>query len=224
MTPEQVTDTELSLTEQLAVRHNQLTSMFDRFPLAAAICYSDGFIIRVVNPAFGEAVGLRRDHLRGRALFDVLCPIERTDLAALCDHLLHRRHGRFGLNVKWVVKDKARSGRLSTELVDEALIGERPLLIFLHADDQDTAPDPDFALEPMAGKILALVAGGATSAAIARTVGLTIDGVNYHLAQLSRRLNASNRAALVARAYVLGLLDGTAWPPVPTPATGPDPT
>jgi DNA-binding CsgD family transcriptional regulator len=197
--------------------------MFDRFPLAGAICYSDGFVIRVVNPAFGEAVGIRRDHLRDRPLFEVVSPIVPTDLAALSDHLLHRRHGRFGLDVKWVVKGRTRSGHLTAELVDEALIGERPLLIFLHADDQDTAPDAEFALEPMAGNILALVAGGATSAAIARTVGLTVDGVNYHLTQLSRRLNASNRAALVARAYVLGLLDGTAWPPVPTPAAGPDP-
>jgi hypothetical protein len=48
---------------------------------------------------------------------------------------------------------------------------------------------------------------------VARQVGLTVDGVNYHLGRLCRRLDAPNRVALVARAYVLGLLDPRAWPP-----------
>ncbi|MFK4071566.1 hypothetical protein [Streptomyces sp. NPDC029674] len=47
----------------------------------------------------------------------------------------------------------------------------------------------------------------------ARAVGIGVDGVNYHLTRLCRRLRAPNRTALVARAYVLGLLDPEAWPP-----------
>ncbi|MEU9116558.1 hypothetical protein AB0D04_33630 [Streptomyces sp. NPDC048483] len=52
---------------------------------------------------------------------------------------------------------------------------------------------------------------------VARTVGLSDDGVNYHLTRLGRRLHTPNRTALVARAYVLGLLSPTAWPPEPHP-------
>jgi DNA-binding CsgD family transcriptional regulator len=68
-------------------------------------------------------------------------------------------------------------------------------------------------LEPVAARILELVATGATTAVVARHVGLTVDGVNYHLGRLCRRLDAQNRVALVAGAYVLGLLDPSTSPP-----------
>jgi Bacterial regulatory proteins, luxR family len=64
--------------------------------------------------------------------------------------------------------------------------------------------------------ILGIGQGSATTPAIARSVGLTVDGVNYHLRQLTRRLNVPNRTALVARAYVLGVLDARTWPPAVT--------
>jgi hypothetical protein len=41
-------DSELPLNRQLTIRFNQLVDLFDRFPLASAICYTDGFVIRVV--------------------------------------------------------------------------------------------------------------------------------------------------------------------------------
>jgi len=56
-------------------------------------------------------------------------------------------------------------------------------------------------LEPVAARILELVASGVTTSVVARQVGLTVDGVNYHLGRLCRRLDAPNRVALVARAF-----------------------
>jgi DNA-binding CsgD family transcriptional regulator len=52
-----------------------------------------------------------------------------------------------------------------------------------------------------------LAASGVTTSVVARQVGLTVDGVNYHLGRLCRRLDVPNRVALVARAYVIGLFD-----------------
>ncbi|MFJ7998249.1 LuxR C-terminal-related transcriptional regulator [Streptomyces sp. NPDC096310] len=65
-------------------------------------------------------------------------------------------------------------------------------------------------------RILALVAGGGTTAQIARTVGLTVDGVTCHLGRLSRRWGVGNRAALVAHAYVTGVLAPGVWLPAPS--------
>ncbi|MDH6213793.1 DNA-binding CsgD family transcriptional regulator [Streptomyces pseudovenezuelae] len=59
---------------------------------------------------------------------------------------------------------------------------------------------------PMEGRILALLAGGATTAKAARETGLTTDGVTYHLRRLSARWGATNRTELVARAYAKGVL------------------
>jgi DNA-binding CsgD family transcriptional regulator len=86
------------------------------------------------------------------------------------------------------------------------MLGHRPLLAFRHLDQHGPATDARLSLEPIAAHILALVAQGATATAIARTVGLTVAGVNYHLAHLCQRLNVPKRTALVGRAYVLGLL------------------
>ncbi|MFE7532184.1 diguanylate cyclase, partial [Kitasatospora sp. NPDC057542] len=53
------------------------------------------------------------------------------------------------------------------------------------------------------------------TAQIAREIGVTPDGVNYHLARLSRRWRVPNRTALVARAYATGVLAPDVWPPRP---------
>ncbi|MFE3654258.1 hypothetical protein ACFXO2_41920 [Streptomyces sp. NPDC059152] len=39
--------------------------------------------------------------------------------------------------------------------------------------------------------------------------------MNYHLTRLARRWRVQGRTALVAKAYVLGVLAADRWPPVP---------
>jgi hypothetical protein len=73
-------DGDLPVSEQLTIRFNQLVNLFDRFPLPAAICYTDGFVIRVVNPAFSKAVGIPRLRLPGRACLTSLPPRTRRRL------------------------------------------------------------------------------------------------------------------------------------------------
>ena len=103
--------------------------------------------------------------------------------------------------MRWTARGHANSGHLTVELVDEALLGERPLLVFLHVNHPELERHPPVTLEPVAAHILELVASGVTTSVVARQVGLTVDGVNYHLGRLCRRLDAPNRVALVARAF-----------------------
>jgi DNA-binding CsgD family transcriptional regulator len=204
---------ELPVSEQLTIRFNQLVDLFDRFPLATALCYTDGFVISGANPGFSKAVGIGRSRLPGRALFDILSPTDATAADQLTAALQGKKRGRFPLQVRWTAKDVDITGHLTAEPVDWVLIGHQPVLVFLHVDQHGPAPNPQLVLEPVAARILMLVAGGATTAVVARNVGLTVDGVNYHLRRLSRLLHAPNRPALVARAYALGLLQPGTWPP-----------
>jgi DNA-binding NarL/FixJ family response regulator len=55
-------------------------------------------------------------------------------------------------------------------------------------------------------EILELMAQGATNAAIARTLSLSVDMVKHHTTAIYRRLEVTNRAAAVHRAQWLGLL------------------
>lgn len=121
-----------------------------------------------------------------------------------------------------------RHGELTVDLVSDDSDAALNLLVILRATDE-TATGPAEAEAPGAGRalasaveahILALTAAGKTSACIAAEVGLTADGVNYHLTRLCRRWGVPNRTALIARAYVNGVLSPDAWPPTPAePAT-----
>ena len=158
-------------------------------------------------------MGVAREQLRDRSLLDVFTAVDSAAVEQLTDALLRRQHGRFPLDVRWTAGGHAHSGHLTVELVDEALLGELPLLVLLHVDRLELQRESPMTLEPVAARILELVATGATTAVVARHVGLTVDGVNYHLGRLCRRLDVPNRVALVARAYALGLLDPSTWPP-----------
>ena len=57
--------------------------------------------------------------------------------------------------------------------------------------------------------ILRMVAEGRTNVEIASALHLSRQAVNYHVGRLMRALGASNRTALVARAYQRGLLELT---------------
>ena len=199
--------------ELLSIRYNQILGLFDRSPLATAICHAEGPALRVVNPAFAIAVGVPRNELRGAAIFDVLSPVRSGELDALREALRRMTNARHELDVTWASGAERRYGRVTFELVDDALIGNVPLLTYLHVDRAAPGDDAVPVLEPIALAILELVAAGETTAAVARAVGLTVDGVNYHVGRTGRRLGATNRTAVVARAYVLGVLDPNAWPP-----------
>jgi DNA-binding CsgD family transcriptional regulator len=90
------------------------------------------------------------------------------------------------------------------------------LLVMVRIRGERRTPEPahaEAAATPAEARILALLAGGATTAQAARDTGLTTDGVTYHLRRLTERWGAANRTELVARAYVSGVLTPGAWPP-----------
>lgn len=66
-------------------------------------------------------------------------------------------------------------------------------------------------------RIVEGLAAGLTNVELGRELHLSRQGLDYHIDRLRQKLGARSRAALVARAYVTGLLDPTTWPPRPRP-------
>lgn len=64
--------------------------------------------------------------------------------------------------------------------------------------------------------VLALVAAGRSNTEIAMHLSLSTDTVGHHIHDMLTRTGARNRAEVVARSYVGGLLNGRSWPPTPT--------
>ncbi len=113
-----------------------------------------------------------------------------------------------------------RRGELTADPVSDTVEETPALLVMLRVLGERPAPEPEPEPEPVRvtdteQRVLALLAGGATTARAARELGLTKDGVTYHLRRLSARWGATNRTELVARAYATGVLATGVWPPEP---------
>lgn len=211
--------------EAAAAWRSRFVSLFDRAPVALAISDAYGLILGA-NPAFASAWQLQPGKLEGRRLLDLLTPTNDRQLLRLDEALRSRRRSRYPVEVSWQVRGAARHGRVTVEPVSDPQDDVPRLLVSLTEEagaDRPAPPpqDPADGLGPQEARILPLVAAGASGSAIAREVGLTVDGVTSHVPRLCRRLGVPNRPALIARAYVLGLLDPAAWPPRVAGAAGP---
>lgn len=69
-------------------------------------------------------------------------------------------------------------------------------------------------LTPREVAILCLVAAGLSNIEIAERLNISRYTVAQHVAAMLRRVQARNRAELVARAYAVGMLNVSSWPPV----------
>ncbi|MBL1083766.1 PAS domain-containing protein [Streptomyces actinomycinicus] len=153
-----------------------------------------------------------------------------SDLIGLpADTLLARTPERTALHRTWadLIGGRRRSARAAAVLVDA---DSRQRRVQLHLSAVPCAVErvagvwavvthaglrhePQPPLTAAQVRILALLAAGHNNAEIAAALHLSRQTVDYHLSRLRDLLDAATRPALVARAYVLGILSPQAWPP-----------
>ncbi|MGQ0838815.1 LuxR C-terminal-related transcriptional regulator [Actinokineospora sp.] len=68
-------------------------------------------------------------------------------------------------------------------------------------------------LTDLDARILEGVAMGMSTVNLAAKLYLSRQGVEYHVGTMLKKLKATNRAALVSRAYAMGVLNAGTWPP-----------
>lgn len=68
-------------------------------------------------------------------------------------------------------------------------------------------------LSEIEARILEGIAAGLPTIPLASRLYLSRQGVEYHVTRLLRKLGVPNRAALVSRAYSVGVLNVGSWPP-----------
>lgn len=202
---------------------NRAFLLFDRLPVPIALCDKDGLIL-MANPALAAEWGELPAHLRGRNALDLLRPSGVTQLHSIAEAVRHGRRSRYPVAVSWSAAGGVeRYGEATIDLLGEGPEAVPVLLLLLRVRGEHgghrTPPVRTEEVSGMELRILTLVAGGSTTARTAKAVGLTVDGVNYHVGRLCRRWDVPNRAALVAYAYATGVLTPGTWPPAP--AEGP---
>ncbi|MGW6026725.1 PAS domain-containing protein [Streptomyces sp. NPDC055099] len=192
-------------------------TLFDRIPMPIAVCDANGAII-LANPAMTAEWGETSGSLRGRSVLELFRPEEKRQVLRIAEAVRLGRRSRYPVAVRWDAADgMRRHGELTAEPVSDTADAVPGLLVLLRVLGEEHAPapaQPTQSASAAEARILALLAGGATTAQAARGTGLTTDGVTYHLRRLTERWGAANRTELVARAYALGVLAPGVWPPV----------
>ena len=203
------------------VWRNRALMLFDRVAVPVAVCDVYGSV-QVANPAMAAECGTTPGRLRGRDVLDLFQPQESMQVERIAQALRLRHRSRYQVSVRWWAPNGTeRYGELTADPVSDTVEETPALLVMLRVqgegEPRDGGPDENTPAQvtPIEARILALLAGGATTARAARETGLTTDGVTYHLRRLSARWNAANRTELVARAYALGVLTPGVWPPAP---------
>ncbi|MGW7522119.1 PAS domain-containing protein [Streptomyces sp. NPDC054783] len=196
------------------VWRNRALTLFDRVSVPVAVCDVYGMVV-LANPAMAAECGTTPGRLRGRDVLELFRPQEATQVERIAEALRLRHRSRYQVSVRWRAPGGAeRFGELTADPVSDSVDDTPALLVMLRVRGESAAPEPEPArVTPVEGRVLALLAGGATTAGAARELGLSKDGVTYHLRRLSARWNAANRTELIARAYALGVLAPGVWPP-----------
>ncbi|WP_030344566.1 PAS domain-containing protein [Streptomyces sp. NRRL S-1022] len=201
------------------VWRNRALMLFDRVSVPVAVCDVYGRVV-LANPAMAAECGTAPGRLRGRQVLELFRPQEATQVERIAEALRLRHRSRYQVSVCWRAPGGAeRHGELTADPVSDSVEETPALLVMLRVLGERPAAEPEpVRTTEVERRVLALLAGGATTARAARELGLTRDGVTYHLRRLSARWNAVNRTELVARAYALGVLVPGVWPPEPGPA------
>lgn len=208
---------------QAVVWRNRALMVFDRVPVPIAVCDVYGAVL-LANPAMATECGTTPGRLRGRDVLELFRPQETTQVDRIAEALRLRHRSRYQVSVRWQAPGGAeRYGELTADPVSDTVEETPALLVMLRVlGEREVDGHQPVPVNPTEARILALLAGGATTARAARETGLTVDGVNYHLRRLSARWAAANRTELVARAYALGVLAPGVWPPTPAASDEPE--
>lgn len=174
------------------------------------------------NEDFFEQFGRTSADVCGRSVYELLHPGTPAVLDPHFARLAEGRHTWFAARVLGTRgTDKTFAGNLmGVAVLDEA----DQLSAIVVMISPDTAGESLSQQSPLSSRykpqltqldarILEGIAAGASTVQLAGRMYMSKQGVEYHVGTMMRKLNGANRAALVSRAYSMGVLIAGSWPP-----------
>ncbi|GII96406.1 hypothetical protein Ssi02_66370 [Sinosporangium siamense] len=181
-------------------------------------CLDRTLTIQQANQEFFRRFGSSSGELCGRTFVDLVHPSVRQPLLRQFAGLLDGRRDRFATDVIAVGADGAA---FTVPLAAIAVRGGTPdvfaILVMMTSDygseDVGVVTNRKKILSEIDARILEGIAAGVSTVPLASRLYLSRQGVEYHVTCLFRKLRVPNRAALVSRAYSMGVLKVGTWPP-----------
>jgi PAS domain S-box-containing protein len=174
--------------------------------------------IREANGAFVEQCGHADGELLGLDFGQLLHPSIRQHLIRQFDRLIQRRHGSFveRLAALWATRPRF-TGTVTGIAVRNEADQVETLVVLVSPDspegDHRVLISPRKIISKIDARILEGIAVGIPTIQLASRLYLSRQGVEYHVSNMLRQFKVPNRAALVSKAYSMGMLTVGSWPP-----------
>ncbi|MEW1693668.1 PAS domain S-box protein [Streptomyces sp. NPDC091265] len=197
-----------------------LQALRDHSGLPCALLSANGRVVQA-SAAAAELFQTGLSDLVGRRAHTLLAPApELGQLHRRWNGLIARRVRRVETSAV-LVDVQGRQRRAQLHLTTVGRSAARARHVWAVVTQQNLAHEAHPPLTAAQVRILSLLAEGSSNGEIATSLRLSRQTVDYHLSRLRDILGAATRPALVARAYVLGILSPRAWPPRSATATHP---
>ncbi|WP_371650552.1 MULTISPECIES: PAS domain S-box protein [unclassified Streptomyces] len=199
---------------------DSLQALRDHSGLPCALLSANGRVVEA-SAAAAELFQLSLPDLVGRRAHTLLAPGPGLDrLHRRWNGLIARRTRRVETSAI-LVDAQGRQRRAQLHLTTVGHSAARARHVWAIVTHQSLAHEAHPSLTAAQIRILSLLAAGSSNGDIATSLKLSRQTVDYHLSRLRELLGAATRPALVARAYVLGILAPRTWPPRSTTAAHP---
>ncbi|MFI2378682.1 PAS domain-containing protein [Streptomyces sp. NPDC018964] len=182
-------------------------------------CLDPTLTIQQVNQEFDRRFGGPAEELCGRPFCDLVHPSVRQPLMRQFSRVLEGKGHRFATEVITVGQDTAHTLPMTAMAVRGSHVPDvAAILVMMPAADDEGADSGVVVprkklLSEVDARILEGIAAGVSTVPLASRLYLSRQGVEYHVSGLLRKLKVPNRAALVSRAYSMGVLKVGTWPP-----------
>lgn len=213
----------LRATAQRQEAEENLSALRDHSGLPCALLSASGRVIEA-SVAAAELFHLGLTDLVGSRAHTLLAPEPGPDLDRLhrrWNSLIARRTRRVETTAV-LVDTRGLQRRAEVHLTTIGHSASRARHVWAVITHQSLAHEAHPPLTAAQIRILSLLAQGSSNSDIAASLKLSRQTLDYHLSRLRHLLGAATRPALVARAYVLGILAPTpgphARPRRPTPS------
>ncbi|MDH6137596.1 DNA-binding CsgD family transcriptional regulator [Kitasatospora sp. MAA4] len=181
-------------------------------------CLDRTLTIQEANQEFFRQFGDSFGGLWGRTFCDLVHPSVQQPLLRQFSGLIEGRRDRFATEV---IAMGAEGPAFTVPLTAVAVRGGTPdissILVMMPTGygsaDAGVATSGKKILSEIDARILEGIAAGVSTVPLATRLYLSRQGVEYHVTCLLRKLRVPNRAALVSRAYSMGVLKVGVWPP-----------
>ncbi|WP_132126271.1 helix-turn-helix transcriptional regulator [Actinocrispum wychmicini] len=196
-------------------------SLFERSGMSVAILDLQLRVLET-NTAFFQQFGRLSTDVRGHGFCEFLHPSVRQHMLRQFARLT--MGGRARLTER-VVAIRPDGTTFAGELTGLAVPGDsaqiKTVVVLMRAErsknDNPVIVDPYRTLTDLDAKILEGVAAGIPTVQLATKLYLSRQGVEYHVSAMLRKFKVPNRAALVAKAYAVGIFSVDCWPPAALP-------